>query len=143
MRQSGKQKRPFGISVIVMLSLFTTVVTLIDSGLFAWSIIESGAPWNVSENYYSYMLLLFVPLDLILIVGLWYLRRWAWLIFMLQLGFIMSVDLFLHFRGETPPEYFQMLMNVATVFYLNQRDVRRFFDLPAESGGQPMEGAVA
>jgi uncharacterized membrane protein (DUF2068 family) len=62
---------------------------------------------------------------LVLIFGLLWLRRWAWVLVMVQVGALMILDLWFYFRGE--PAYFSMIANVVMVFYLNQREVQLAF----------------
>ena len=57
--------------------------------------------------------------------GLWTLKRWAWFLLMIQIGFDMTFGLWSYFQGE--PTYFRMLTNVIYVLYLNMRDVQQAF----------------
>jgi uncharacterized membrane protein (DUF2068 family) len=62
---------------------------------------------------------------LVVTYGLWRLRRWAWALFMVQVGVIMVYDLWVYFGGAPP--YLSMVTSVVMVFYLNQRDVQLAF----------------
>jgi hypothetical protein len=63
---------------------------------------------------------------LALVVGLYRLRRWAWVGAMLFVGIGVSVGIIQYVRGL--PLYGMMLLNVFIVFYLNQRDVQAIFE---------------
>ena len=60
--------------------------------------------------------------------GLWRYRAWGWYGMMLLLAYWMASDAIGYFTGN--PDYGSMLLNVAMVFYLNQREVRELFDAP-------------
>ena len=61
-------------------------------------------------------------------VGLWWRKRWAWFLTMLQLGVFMISDLYSYFTDSPPETYaWSMLLNVFIVFYLNQREVQAIF----------------
>src|SRR5690606_3564647 len=70
---------------------------------------------------------LLMPLQLVLAFGLWYLRRWAWTLYMMRLGMSMIINLQAHFAGAADVNYIYMAMDVMIVFYLNQREVQRAF----------------
>ena len=61
----------------------------------------------------------------LLIIGLFTLRRWAWVAGMVLVGVGLGFNILLYFRGN--PQYLNMLLEVVLVFYLNQRDVQQAF----------------
>lgn len=68
------------------------------------------------------------PLALLLIIvalGIWLLRRWAWVATMILIGAGMAIGI-LRYARETPL-YPTMVLNLLTVFYLNQREVQDLF----------------
>jgi hypothetical protein len=70
-----------------------------------------------------------IPLSLIvlvLIVGLWRLKRWAWVGTMIFVGLGLTVGIVQYLRDQ--PLYGTMLLNVFIVFYLNQRNVQDVFE---------------
>lgn len=122
-----KPKRPFGVIVIVLLTLAIVLVTL-----FPLLALPSVPVLNELKVYaaitpFRVVNVVLVPFQLILAFGLWYLRRWAWVLYMIQLGISMTVGLQAHFSGQADADYFGMAINVLIVFYLNQRDVQQAF----------------
>jgi hypothetical protein len=72
---------------------------------------------------------LFFALAAVLVVaaiGLFGGRRSGWLLAMLTTGVFIAADI-LTFDGGAAAHHLWMLLNIATVFYLNQRDVREAF----------------
>jgi len=64
--------------------------------------------------------------ELVIAFGLWRLQRWAWYLLMIRTGAHMGVDLWRYFSGD--PLYLSMVVNVAIVFYLNQRETQQAFE---------------
>ena len=126
MAKVKKRERPFGIIVITTLqviSIIGQVIVLI--------ILQTGDPYAILEGIVSsQQLLVFEILSIILqtviTLGFWSLKRWAWLLFMIQLGINMAFDLGLYFYGE--PYYLGMLRDIIMVFYLNRREVQQVFE---------------
>lgn len=126
MAKLTKRNRPFGIIVITIvqtISVIGQVIVLI--------ILQTGDPYAILEGIVSsQQLLVFEILGIIfqavITIGFWSLKRWAWFLFMIQLGINMAFDLGLYFYGE--PYYLGMLRDVIMVFYLNQREVQQVFE---------------
>jgi hypothetical protein len=124
---SGRPKRPFGVTVIVILTLASVLVTL-----FPILTMPSVPLMRELEVYAAFtpfdvVNVLLIPAQLVLAFGLWYLKRWAWVLYMIQLGISMIVGLQAHFSGQANADYFVMVVNVLVVFYLNQGEVQRAF----------------
>ena len=125
-----KPKRPFGISVIVLLTCVSIAVTLVRLSIYPSPLnvpflAEIGL--YVAFTPFSIVNALLIPFQLILVFGLWYLKRWAWVLYMLQLGISMVAGLHAHFSDEIEADYLVMAVNVVVVFYLNLRDVQLAF----------------
>ncbi|MEM7331619.1 MAG: hypothetical protein AAF490_05980 [Chloroflexota bacterium] len=122
-----ENKRPFGLSAIIVLQmlnvlslvgifyiqstsdLFTQDLNLVDFSLIS-TFVQIGS-----------MLLLAVALP-----GVWFFKRWGWLLLMFQLGISLSIGIWQFFGQST--NFVMMAFNVASVFYLNQREVQRLFE---------------
>ncbi|MEM7124890.1 MAG: hypothetical protein AAF702_01100 [Chloroflexota bacterium] len=122
----SETRRPFGVTAIVLLQILSCIVLIVVIYL------------NWDRDVHRLYERLTRPADLPLLIGygstifgaivapgLWRLRRWAWVLTMIQLGLRMGTGIFAYIIGEA--QYFQMFVNVITVFYLNQRDVQRAF----------------
>ena len=120
------RKRPFGLYAVLVL-LVLQGPSLIASGDEVRDglgrIVPAGQdPAQVAE-------LLSISLSLIalvLIVGLYRLRRWAWVGTMLFVGLGLTVGILQYLRDQ--PLYGTMLLDVFIVFYLNQRNVQDVFE---------------
>lgn len=121
-------ERPFGVTVLVLISLISALITLL-------SVLDPARlPVDLPQflRFYSQVTpsdilnVLLVPVELFLVFGLWYLKRWAWVLYMIRLGLSMMLNLNAHFSG-TDPNYLLMALDVLLVFYLNQRDVQQAF----------------
>src|SRR5512136_3095876 len=95
--QSPSNKRPFGVSIIVLIIIAYTLLLAI---VFYLSInpqlsINELQLMNNITNYYQFsiLLLLGTAIQLIIVMGLWRLQRWAWLMLLLWIGLQMISDL--------------------------------------------------
>ena len=139
MSQRPTRKRPFGVIAIIVLKIVTAlslivniiVLTFNDSvGQFLnrWAndevtnILNSG---NLAIMIALAFILTVLVWHLVLIIGLWLLKRWAWFLVMIELGLSMAFGLFAYFQGE--PLYVYMWLNTIMVFYLNQSEVQHAF----------------
>lgn len=62
---------------------------------------------------------------LAIIIGLWFLKRWAWFLVMIELGLSMAFCLWAYFQGVQLYGY--MWLNTIMVFYLNQSEIQHAF----------------
>jgi uncharacterized membrane protein (DUF2068 family) len=138
---AGKRRgRPFGLLAIIVIQLLTMLVSglLILALVAAIALATTTVDTQVVAQLQSLNLDL-SPLDLVTLlltfvvngvcaVGLWQRQRWAWFLTMLQLGFFMLTDLYSYFTNSPVQTYaWSMVLNVAMVFYLNQREVQALF----------------
>jgi hypothetical protein len=125
-------KRPFGVTVIIVLQLITVLELVAD--ILA---VQAGQPSLFLQEIRDPQLVLGVELVTTLVLlaislGLWRLQRWAWFLIMIQLGVSMASNLWRYANGV--PLHLNMLLNVIMVFYLNQREVQHAFHGRAELG---------
>ncbi|MEM7113650.1 MAG: hypothetical protein AAF614_14525 [Chloroflexota bacterium] len=127
-----KRKRPFGLIAIIILQLlqvlawgiFLYSLTVPQTAARAESLVDlTAVSYNIQINS---TLLLVIALP-----GLWLFKRWGWIILMIQVGISLLMGLWQFVEGA--PNYISMILNVAIVFYLNQREVQQLF---AEQGEQ-------
>lgn len=124
-------RRPFGLYAIITLILVNAVLIALD---VSRSYVSLGLVFGLERptlpglddvEVDRLLRLLIAGAWLIVAVGLWALRRWAWTALMIMVGIALGVGLLLYMRGE--PRYVIMLFNVLTVFYINQRSVQLLF----------------
>jgi hypothetical protein len=116
-----KPKRPFGVTVIAVLQ----VVAAPTAGI---TVALSESPLGIGRAYDEFTNVagpVFSILGIVIAVGLWRLQRWAWIATMLWFGLSMAGTLLGYRNGE--PNYPLMVIEIITVFYLNQRDVQQAF----------------
>ncbi len=125
----SNRRRPFGITVIIILLIFNVVVTGMILFLSLGS--ETGTITllllNITDPLVlKWALAAILTIEVAMVIGLWRLDHWAWFILMLQVGISMAADLWsYYFYHEFST--FSMLINIAIVFYLNQSEVQKAF----------------
>lgn len=129
--RAPKRRRPFGLYMILILLTLQALI-----GVFVTSMFGVGLLLFPSETWSDLDIHIFEILEplalllitLVVVIGLWRYRAWGWYGMMLLLAYWMASDAVGYFTGN--PDYGSMLLNVAMVFYLNQREVRELFDAP-------------
>ncbi len=132
-------RRPFGVYVLVailLVGVFTAVLEIIRVqfrlvGVWVeadrFLVDRSGLVKLATRLFRDPGLLtiangVIIAIWSVLIIGLWLLQRWAWLVVMVSTGITLTFALWRYFEGS--PDYLGMLLNVAVVFYLNDRSVQ-------------------
>jgi hypothetical protein len=134
-----RRKRPFGVTVIALMQGIASPTTGIS-----WVLNDS--PFGISRAYEKtgdYLVVAFGVLGFAIAIGLWRLKRWAWVSTMVWFGFTMAGSLIAWAQDD--PQYLLMVISIITVFYLNQRDVQQAFGArpPGEATGvEPRPDAV-
>lgn len=128
-------KRPFGVSVIILMLVLNVVFLAI--ALFASFEISIGelALWMMRTDDPTVIRILFfmiIFVEAAIAIGLWRLQRFAWVLIMIQTGLGMASDLWGYFHGY--PSYTSMLIDIIIVFYLNQNEVQRTFSGTSRRG---------
>jgi len=126
--KSSPNKRPFGVSVIVLLIaayiLFMAIVFYLsiksqDSSIAA-QLVNILNPAQVLAVLAIELIIL-----LTIAIGLWRLQQWAWFLLMIWVGIQMFFDLMDYFYVHEI--HASMLISVIIVFYINQREVKKAF----------------
>jgi hypothetical protein len=126
--KSSPSKRPFGVTVIVLL---IAVYVLFIAAVFYLSIKSQDS--SISAQLVQIMnpaeILAILIAELIILlaiaIGLWRLQQWAWFLLMIWVGIQMFFDLMDYFYGHHI--HASMLISVIIVFYINQREVKKAF----------------
>ena len=139
---SIRSRYPLGVIVVAAISLLravTIVADMIDfreGGVLGW-IADAGPlpdlPAGTDAGVVGEGLLAGLLIaSVLIVVGLVWRKRWAWVLAIITSGVILAIDLGWWFSGDA--RYSSMFLNSIAVFYLNQRDVRQ-----ALRGGNPDE----
>ena len=129
----SRSRYPIGVIVVVVIAALrcvTIVATFIglqnDSAIVDWLVRSSPVPDIDPASDLGLIaraiLIGILVASLLIVVGLLGHRRWAWVLAIVTSGLILALDLGWWFSGR--PLYGSMLLNVISVFYLNQPDVR-------------------
>lgn len=123
---SKKRRRPFGIYAVILLILLTQLLILLTYldilPLYISALFPVGSGTRLADAYH----ILNAVLAVLMVVGLWRLRRWAWVLTMILVGVDLAVGLWTYLHAT--PDYLGMLIDVIMVFYLNQGDVQETFE---------------
>jgi len=125
---SASRQRPFGLYIILILMTLQGLLGMLATSILgAGLLLLPGQAWSElalqpSELIEPFVLLVVV---IVVVIGLWRYRAWGWYGMMLLLAYWMASDAIGYFTGK--PDYGSMLLSVAMVFYLNQREVRELF----------------
>jgi len=129
-----KRKRPFGIYAIIVLLVFLVV----NNGLDVLRSIDGMPPHSFPDigtlAIVVWNAIIFV-FCLVLAIGLYRTYSWAWYGAMIASGLSLFFMIWRYFNGGTP--YVDMLLLVAIVFYLNQREVKSLFADKTIAGANP------
>lgn len=127
-----RSRYPLGVIVVAAIALFRSVSIVAEvaqfrqEGVLGW-LVSSGPlpemkPGSDAQLVATILLVGLLIASLLVIVGLIFQKRWAWVLAIITSGVILAVDLGWWFSGDA--RYASMLLNSIAVFYLNQRDVR-------------------
>ena len=123
---SRKRRRPFGIYAVILLTLINQLLTLLTYldilPLYISALFPVGSGNRLADTYHIFNAFL----ALLVVVGLWRLKRWAWVLTMIIVGIDLATGLWKYMHAM--PDYLDMLINVITVFYLNQGEVQAAFE---------------
>ena len=126
--KSSPNKRPFGVSVIVLLIV---AYILFMASVFYLSIRSQDS--SIAAQLVSILnptqILAILAIELVILltiaIGLWRLQQWAWFLLMIWVGIQMFFDLMAYFYVREI--HASMLISVIIVFYINQREVKKAF----------------
>jgi len=138
----GAPRRPFGVYVLViilLLGVFSAVLEIIRVQFHLVGVLAQADEFLVDRSGFVQLAArlfhdagiltivngVIIAVWSVVIVGLWLLQRWAWLMVMISTGITLIFALWRYFEGS--PDYLGMLLNVAVVFYLNDRSVQRTY----------------
>jgi hypothetical protein len=130
--EGAKKKRPATLSILVIL---LGLRVLLLSGLSLAVVIGflgSGQVQTTSDFLTFSTIFAALVLSILMLTalwGLWTLKPWAWQMNMILMGFLLIGGLWIHFT-QSEGRFFndlEMALNIVTVFYLIQGEVRALF----------------
>jgi uncharacterized membrane protein (DUF2068 family) len=136
------RRRPFALLVLIALMATKGVLILLmvlgafttaDAGILRSLRIESIYDAVHTSNVAVVGLVVIAAILLMSAGGLLMYRRSGWMLAMVTTGIFVAVDIMGYFSGEA--NYIWMALNIITVFYLNQREVRVSVGVTPEGGG--------
>lgn len=125
---SPRRRRPFGVTVIAIIQVVSAI---------GWAVVTyydrfNYGNWLSTLGYYEVAGPALGVVGLLLSVGLFTLKRSAWVLTMLWAGLNLATSLYNWYEGH--PGYFAMVLSVIAVYYLNQREVQAAFHVPLAKG---------
>lgn len=137
------RRQPFALVVLAGLMMLKAVLILVVVGGLALTDTRIGDALQFpdllnEEGNRLAITLIFVPVAALLLVaavGLLAHRRRAWLLAMVMTGVFVATDIIGYLNGVQSDIW--MGLNIVTVFYLNQRDVRELVGDAAPDGIDP------
>jgi hypothetical protein len=120
-----RRKRPFGIYVIVVLLLLNSIPSIVAAMGIGQPLDAPFASFIPDPLALRIVNGALAPMIWIVAVGLWFLRRWAWILTMISIGPSLAIGIVEYFQGT--PSFDAMVLNVIVVFYLNQHDLQDLF----------------
>ncbi len=127
--ESRSSKRPFGVSIIVILLIANAMLmaAIVYLSLTPENIDLAKQIQNITHNHeLSIVLMLNIFVQMIIVAGLWRLQRWAWLLLMLYIGLSLISDMWAYYHLQDL-RAISMIIDVIIVFYINQREVKKAF----------------
>jgi hypothetical protein len=121
-----KQSRPLGLYVLLILQL--VVAVLLALYLMGLEEVLPFLRMMVRNPLFSLLApgWLMVGMLLLAVLGMLLQKRWGWVLSMIVTGLGLAFAIWSYFQGTA--NYLPMLIDVVIVFYLNQRDVQKYFE---------------
>ncbi len=121
-----RPKRPFGVYAIIVLQLLRALSVSFVVLPFVQDLPSTIAKNLENQNAFIVAISLIIAGNLVVCIGLFLLKRWAWIAVMILIGSNLLFSLWLYWNGTAP--FIDMLIDVVSVFYLNLRNVQAAFE---------------
>jgi uncharacterized membrane protein (DUF2068 family) len=122
---TSQRHRPFGVYAIIALQMAVIASNWADAFRVQLNLSPFALPDLHNDVLTTALTWGITALLLVVIVGLYRLQRWAWMATMILQGIALAYGIWTYFQGGQP--YLSLLINMAIVFYLNQREVQESF----------------
>lgn len=124
--QPARRKRPFGVYAIVFLLVLRALALALEIARVQQNLMSVTLPPIEPEVAQIATTGVAVVAIAAICIGLFLLKRWAWIAAMILIGFNLLLAIAQYLAGEVT--YGAMLLDVICVFYLNQRSVQAAFE---------------
>lgn len=123
---SARSKRPFGVYAIIVLLVLRMVTVTLEFELVRNELVLLRLPGLSSDMVNTGIIVVTAVGITAICIGLFLLKRWAWIATMILIGSNLLVAIVSYFSGNQP--FAAMLLDVLSVFYLNQQGVQAAFE---------------
>ena len=99
---SGKRKRPFGVNAVIVLSSLSAIYGLAVMAVLSFDM-TAWLPFLANLQVERWLMIYFVAtsiIQVVIIVGLWRLKRWGWFLVMVHTGVGMTLTIWAYFYGQ-------------------------------------------
>lgn len=120
------RKRPFGVYAIIVLLLLHVLSNSIDLLRIHLGLPPLILPNLEDELIVTVLNVVVVAAIMAVCLGLFFMKRWAWIAAMILIGGSLGYSIIHYLNGGQP--YVALLLDVVSVFYLNQRSVQAAFE---------------
>ncbi len=119
-------KRPFGVNAIIVLLVLRLLTVTLEFELLRSELVPMHLPGLSNEIVNAGIISVIAAGIAAICIGLFLLKRWAWIATMILIGSNLLFAIASYFNGGQP--FAAMLLDVLSVFYLNQQGVQAAFE---------------
>ena len=121
-----KTRRPFGVYAIMVLQLLRALSVLVIVLPFVQNLQATIVRSLDNQTAFFAAISVIIAGNTAIFIGLFLLKRWAWIAIMILIGTNLMFSILLYWNGGQP--FAGMLIDVISVFYLNLRNVQAAFE---------------
>lgn len=123
---SAKIRRPFGLYAIIALLALRALAVYVDLARVRQNLIPLNVPDLQDDTANTALVGALLLAVAAICVGLFLLKRWAWIAAMILIGINLLAAIVYYVEGGEP--FAAMVFDVFSVFYLNQQSVQAAFE---------------
>ncbi len=130
--KSEMKKRPATLSILIILLSIRVLLLAVLSFFVVIGVLGRGEVQSTIDFLSFSIILAALILSILMLTalwGLWALKPWAWQLNMILIGFLLISGIWVHFTQSDNRLFSDlgMALNIVTVFYLIQSEVRDLF----------------
>ena len=127
-----RTRRPFGVYAIIALLTLRALAVYLDLVRVRQNLFPLVLPPLRNETTVTVLVGAILLVVAVIIIGLFLLQRWAWIAAMILIGVNLLTAIIDYLSGGDP--FTAMLLDVVSVFYLNQQGVQAAFERQPAAG---------